>query len=313
MIGIKKGVEELGLAEFFGSGGVSAPRRKPTSSRGNSDNVKDVVRTKPTGQKQREEPTPTPATQIRIENVSSTRRQIGAPSPSGEDEEDNLIMTDSDIDGESATESDTNASVVVVRSRSVQKRANGTKYASSEPAPEVSIPKKPCPVLNHVGETKTVGSRAFRFKPELDLVDDVPPRVMKLRSLPKRTYNVSPDLDFEDDDSESVMSERAHKKPRHDDESPDEDAASGMYLPVATRRLAFTDTARQQQSQSSLLSSSPHPAIRGQLCFRAKGFTHADVMDDRLHQSIRSSSHADRANGPGVVVETLMSTETLKA
>ena len=41
---IKHGVEELGLAEFFGKGSVGAPRSKRAPSWSNGNNVKDVVR-----------------------------------------------------------------------------------------------------------------------------------------------------------------------------------------------------------------------------------------------------------------------------
>jgi hypothetical protein len=223
---IKKGVEELGLVEFFGNSGLGVPRGKPTSSRSNSSNVKEVMRPKRLFHREREISLSSPSTKLRIEDVCSTDPEIGTPPPSTGDGE----VADSDIDGETVTDSDADASIVLVHSQSVRKQpTKNTKYSNPEPEAAATIPRGSQPARNRVDEVKLTGSRASKFKRESGTVDKDPPPSMKLRSLPKRTYKASVDLNFEDEDSEPAVRERERKKPRNHYESLPADALSGMH------------------------------------------------------------------------------------
>jgi hypothetical protein len=229
---IKKGVEELGLGEFFGNSGLGVPRGKPTSSRSNSSNVKEMVRVKRPFHREREIPLSSPSTKLLIEDVRSTDPEIGNPPPSTGDGGDGRVVADSDIDGETVTDSDANASVVLVRSQSVRKQpTKNTKYSNPEPEAAATIPRGSQPAPNRVDEVRLTGSRAPRFKRESGTVDKDPPPSMKLRSLPKRTYRASVDLSSEDEDSESAVREGERKKPRHNYESLPPDVLLGMHTP----------------------------------------------------------------------------------
>jgi hypothetical protein len=96
-------VEELGLVGFFGNSGLGVPRGKPTSSRSNSSNVKEMVRAKQPFHREREIPLSSPpSAKLRIEDVCSTDLEIGNPPPRTGDGEDGEVVADSDIDGETA-------------------------------------------------------------------------------------------------------------------------------------------------------------------------------------------------------------------
>jgi hypothetical protein len=217
---IKKGVEELGLVGFFGNSGPGVPRGKPTSSRSNSSNVKEMVRAKQPFHREREIPLSSPpSTKLRIEDVYSTDPEIGMPPPRPVDGEDGGVVADSDS-GETVTDSDAGASVVLVHSQSVRKQpTKNTKYSNPEPEAAATIPRGSQPAQNRVDEVRLTGSRASRFKRESGTVDKDPPPSTKLRSLPKRTYKANVDLNSEDEDSEPAVRERERKKPRHNYES----------------------------------------------------------------------------------------------
>lgn len=211
---------------FFGNSGPGVPRGKPTSSRSNSSNVKEMVRAKQPFHREQEIPLSSPpSTKLRIEDVCSTDPEIGMPPPRTGDGEDGGVVADSDIDGETVTDSDAGASVVLVHSQSVRKQpTKNTKYSNPEPEAAATIPRGSQPAQNRVDEVKLTGSRASRFKRESGTVDKDPPPSIKLRSLPKRTYKTSVDLNSEDEDSEPVVRERERKKPRHNYESLPPDA-----------------------------------------------------------------------------------------
>ena len=229
---IKKGVKELGPVEFFGNSGLGVPRGKPTSSRSNSSNVKEMMRAKQPFHREREISLSSPSTKLRIEDVCSTDPEIGTQPPSTGDGEDGGVVADSDIDGEAVTDSDADASVVLVHSQSVQKQpTKNTKYSNPEPEAAATIPGGSQPARDRVDEVRLTGSRASRFKHESGTVDKDPPPSMKLRSIPKRTYKARIDLNFEDEDSEPAVRERERKKPRHNYESLPADALSGMHTP----------------------------------------------------------------------------------
>jgi hypothetical protein len=205
-------VEELGLAEFFGNGGVSVPRSKPVSSRSNSKNVKDIVRVQQAGQRDLGKPMSTPSTELQIEDVTSTQPQIGAPAPSNADIKGDGTVADSDIDGETATESDTDSEIIVLESRPVRKRVREKNHSLPKPEAEAAVLKESRPVRKQTGEVECLGSRSSRFKSEP--ANDLPLPPMELRRLPKRTYTDSLDVWF-DSDSEPATSERQRKKPRN--------------------------------------------------------------------------------------------------
>jgi hypothetical protein len=218
---IKKGVEELGLVGFFGNSGLGVPRGKPTSSRSNSSNVKEMVRAKQPFHREREIPLSSPpSAKLRIEDVCSTDLEIGNPPPRTGDGEDGEVVADSDIDGETVTDSDADASVVLVHSQSVRKQpTKNTKCSNPEPEAAATTPRGSQPAQNRVDEVRLTGSRASRFKRESGTVDKDPPPSTKLRSLPKRTYKANVDLNSEDEDGELAVRERERKKPRHNYES----------------------------------------------------------------------------------------------
>lgn len=255
-------MEELGLAEFFGNSGLGVPRGKPTSSRSNSSNVKEMVRAKQPFHREREISLSSPSTKLRIEDVRSTDPEIGTPPPSTGDGEDGRVVADSDIDGETGTDSDADVSVVLVHSQSVRKQpTQNTKYSNPEPEAAATIPRGSQTARNRVDEARLTGSRASRFKRESGTVDKDPLPSMKLRSLPKRTYKTSLDLNFEDEDSEPAVRERERKKPRHNYESLPADTLLGMHTPGQPRDLLLLIQLIHRQRQSSLLSSSPLPPV----------------------------------------------------
>jgi hypothetical protein len=222
-------VEELGLVGFFGNSGLGVPRGKPTSSRGNSSNAKEMIRATQPFHPEREICLPPPSTKLYIEDGSLTDPPLGTPAPNTGDGEDDGVAAGSDIDGESVTDSDADASVVLVHSQSVRKRA--TKYSNPEPEAATTIPKGSGPTRNRADEVRLAGSRASGFNHESGTVSKDPSPLTKLRSLPKRTYRDSIDASFEDEDGGPAVRERERKKPRHNCEGLPAEALSGMHRP----------------------------------------------------------------------------------
>jgi hypothetical protein len=249
--------------EFFGNSGLGVPRGKPASSRSNGSNVKEMVRAKQPFHREREILLSSPSTKLRIEDVCSTDPEIGYPPLSTGDGEDGGEVAGSDIDGETVTDSDADASIVLVHSQSVRKQpTKNTKYSNPEPEAAATIPRGSQPAQNRVDEVRLTGSRASRFRRESGTIDKGPPPSMKLRSLPKRTYKASVDLNFEDEDSEPALRERERKKPRHNYESLPADTLLGKHTPgrdPETLLLLIQLTRRQRQS--SLLSGSLPPPV----------------------------------------------------
>lgn len=195
-------MEELGLAQFFGSGGVGAPRSKRAPSRRNSNNAKDIVRYMPM-----------PSTELQIEDVSSNHLHICAPTPGDVAEEDDMNAAKDDIDGETGSESNTGSDVLVLNSQLVQYRASRPDYPLQKPEAQAGMSKKSRPVRQRVDENNQVGYGSSGLKTESGPGHEAPPLARELRSLSKRVYRDSPDVDF-DVDYDPVTYEKPSKKPR---------------------------------------------------------------------------------------------------
>jgi hypothetical protein len=194
--------------------------------------MKEMIHAKQPFRREQEISLSPPSTKLRIEDVRPTDPHIDTLPPSTGDGEESGVVADSDIDGETVTDSDTDTSVVLVHSQSVQKQpTSNTKYSNPKSEAAATIPKGCQPARNRVGEARLTGPRASRFKHESDAVGKDPPLSMKLRSLPKRTYKDSVDLGFEDEDSEPVARERERKKSRHNYEGLPAEALPGMHTP----------------------------------------------------------------------------------
>lgn len=189
-------MEELGLAEFFGHGGVGVPRSKRARSRSSGNDAKSILRITPAGQQHQRKFVLALPTESKVEGVSPGL-QIWAQAPSIADE-DKMTIADDDIDGETATESDADSDIIVVTSRPVRTQANQTKH---------------------------VGSRASKYKSETN--NGVPPAAAKLRKFSKRTYEDSPYVEL-DSDIEPATSSRPHKRPRVHHESPGEGSGTAV-------------------------------------------------------------------------------------
>lgn len=170
---------------------------------------------------------PAPLIELRVQDVPSNQRQIHAAPVRNTDEEDDKSVTYSNIDGETSTESDTDSDVIVLKSRPVQNRSSRPNYSLPKRHNEAGISDKPRLTQKQPREVNHRASKASRIKYESGPADNVSTPVMELRSLPKRIYRDSPDVEF-NDDSEPNMSERQHKRPRIDLESPMGVTESGM-------------------------------------------------------------------------------------
>jgi hypothetical protein len=188
-------VEELGLVEFFGHGGVGVPRSKRAQSRSSANDAKGIPRIMLANQQHEGKSIHAPSAEPKVEDVSP-QLQICAQAQSSTDEKDEMTIPDDDIDGETGTESEADSDIIVVTSRPVRDQ---TEHASS---------------------------RASKYKSATD--NGIPPVATKLQKLPKRTYEDGPYVEL-DSDIEPATSIRQRKRPRVHHGSAGEEFGTAAY------------------------------------------------------------------------------------